>query len=186
MQSELILLCHAATRAMKTGFFPAGDDPLDETDRPHRSSLGQHFKVARVVASPARAARDTASEIRSECHADEDWSDLDYGRWRGRAIRDIHDEDPGGLGAWLSDPASAPHGGESLVALQARIRGALIRPAQEGTTLIVTHAIVVKVALSIVLDAPLDAVYSMDLEPLSSITLTRSGDAWRLRCKPCV
>jgi broad specificity phosphatase PhoE len=186
MKSELILLCHAATRAMKTGFFPADDDPLDETDRPRLANFGQHFKVDRVVASPARAARDTACEIDSECHADEEWSDLDYGRWRGKAIRDIHDEDADGLGAWLSDPTSAPHGGESLEALRARIRRAFVRSPTAGTTLIVTHAIVVKVALAIVLNAPLDAVYSMDLEPLSSITLTRSGDAWRLRCKACV
>jgi len=40
--------------------------------------------------------------------------------------------------------------------------------------------------LAIALNAPLDAVYAMDLEPLSTITLTRSGDAWRLRCKSCV
>jgi broad specificity phosphatase PhoE len=186
MKSELILLCHAATRDMKTGFFPADDDPLDETESQRLSNLGEHFRVDRVVTSPARAAQDTASEIGSECHADEQWSDLDYGRWRGRAIREIHDEDANGLDAWLSDPTRAPHGGESLEALQARIRAALIRPFQEGTTLIVTHAIVVKVALAIALNAPLDAVYAMDLEPLSTITLTRSGDAWRLRCKSCV
>jgi broad specificity phosphatase PhoE len=186
MKSELILLCHAATRAMKTGLFPTTDDPLDETERPRISCLGELFSVDRIATSPARAARDTACEIGSDCHADEQWSDLDYGRWRGRAVRDIHDEDADGLDAWLSSPASAPHGGESLKALQARIRGALSRSPQNGATLTVTHAIVVKVALATVLNAPLDSVYSIDLEPLSYITLTRSGDAWRLRCRSCV
>jgi broad specificity phosphatase PhoE len=181
MKSELILLCHAATRAMKTGAFPTSDDPLDETERPRLLRLGELFDVDQIATSPARAARDTASEIGSDCHADERWADLDYGHWRGRPVRDIHDEDADGLGAWLSDPASAPHGGESLETLQARIRSALSQSPHEGTTLIVTHAIVVKVAMAIVLNAPLDAVYSMDLEPLSALTLTRSGDAWRLR-----
>jgi len=37
-----------------------------------------------------------------------------------------------------------------------------------------------------VLDAPLTAIYCMDLEPLSAITLTRSGYAWRLPCKSSV
>jgi broad specificity phosphatase PhoE len=186
MKTELILLCHAATRAMKTGFFPADEDALDETERSRFPLLAGHFNADRIVTSPARAARDTASEIASECHADAQWTDLDYGRWRGRAIKDIHDEDAEGLGAWLSDPASSPHGGESMKALQARIQDALSRRAWEGTTLIVTHAIVVKVALATVLSAPLDSVYAMDLEPLSTVTLTRSGDSWRLRFKSCV
>jgi len=52
--------------------------------------------------------------------------------------------------------------------------------------LVVTHAIVLKTVLATVLDAPLTAIYRMDLEPLSTLTLTRSGDAWRLRCKSSV
>ena len=55
-----------------------------------------------------------------------------------------------------------------------------------GSTLVVTHAIVVKVVLATVLEAPLASVYSMDFEPLSSITLARAGDAWRLRGKSCL
>jgi broad specificity phosphatase PhoE len=114
------------------------------------------------------------------------WSDLDYGHWSGRSIAGTHDQNPDGLAAWLSDPASAAHGGESLEALQARLRYVLMQAPPAGSTLVVTHAIVVKVVLATVLEAPLASVYSMDFEPLSSITLARAGDAWRLRGKSCL
>jgi broad specificity phosphatase PhoE len=117
---------------------------------------------------------------------DTSWRDLDYGRWQGRPIREIHDEDADGLGAWLSEPASMAHGGESLEALQTRVHGALESNREAGVTMVVTHAIILKTVLATVLDAPLTAIYCMDLEPLSAITLTRSGDAWRLRCKSSV
>jgi len=125
----------------------------------------------------------TGAAFEIETSVEASWRDLDYGRWQGRPIRDIHDEDAAGLGAWLSEPESAAHGGESLEALQRRVRAALENNREAGVTLVVTHAIVVKTVLATVLAAPLTAIYCMDMEPLSAVTLTRSGDAWRLRYK---
>jgi broad specificity phosphatase PhoE len=101
-------------------------------------------------------------------------------------LKEVYDEEADALGAWLSEPDSAVHGGESLEALQARVRSALDTQRSGSVTLIITHAIVVKVALATVLEAPLAAVYRMDLEPLSAITLTRSDNTWRLRYKSSV
>jgi broad specificity phosphatase PhoE len=186
MKIELILLCHATTRAMKTGSFPSTADAIDELELSRLPRLASMFKLDRVVTSPAHAAMQTGRAFETTTHIDASWSDLDYGLWQGRPIREIHDEDAAGLGAWLSEPGSAAHGGESLEALQTRVRGALQSDWQAGITLIVTHAIVVKTVLATVLDAPLTAIYCMDLEPLSAITLTLSGEAWRLRCRSSV
>lgn len=186
MKTELILLCHATTHAMKTGSFPANGDAIDELELSRLPQLMSMFQPDRVVTSPARAAMETARALETTTRVDESWSDLDYGLWQGRPIREIHDEDAAGLGAWLSEPGSAAHGGESLATLQTRVRGALESNWEAGVTLVVTHAIVVKTVLATVLDAPLTAIYCMDLEPLSAITLTRAGDAWRLRCKSSV
>lgn len=187
MKTELILLCHASTHAMKTGSFPANGDAIDEPELSRLPQLASIFQPDRVVTSPAHAAVQTGRAFETTTRIDELWNDLDYGLWQGRPIREIHDEDAAGLGAWLSEPQSASHGGESLKALQIRVRGALESVGEAGITLVVTHAIVVKTALATVLDAPLRAIYCMDLEPLSAITLTRSRegetDAWRLRCK---
>ena len=186
MKNELILLCHAATHAMKSGMFPSPDDAIDDLERPRLSKLASVYQPDRVVTSPASAAVQTGRTFGTEASVDMSWSDLDYGRWQGRPIREIHDEDADGLGAWLSEPGSAVHGGESLDALQARVRSALEGYRQAGVTVVVTHAIVVKAVLATVLDAPLTAVYCMDLEPLSAVTLTHSGETWRLRNRASV
>jgi broad specificity phosphatase PhoE len=186
MKTELILLCHASTRAMKSGSFPNTEDAIDDAESPRLTRLTSMFQPDRVITSPAYAAIQTGHAFETAPSVDTSWRDLDYGRWQGRLIREIHDEDAAGLGAWLSEPASAAHGGESLEALQARVRDALEGARQAGVTLIVTHALVVKTLLATVLGAPLTAIYCMDLEPLSALTLTRSGAAWRLRCKSSV
>jgi len=186
MKIELILLCHATTHAMKTGSFPSTGDAIDELELSRLPRLASMFQPDRIVTSPAHAAMQTGRAFETTTSVDASWSDLDYGLWQGRPIREIHDEDAAGLGAWLSEPGSAAHGGESLEALQTRVRAALESNQEAGVTLIVTHAIVVKTVLATVLDAPLMAIYSMDLEPMSAITLTRSGETWRLRCKSSV
>ncbi|WP_158933789.1 histidine phosphatase family protein [Burkholderia sp. S171] len=186
MKTELILLCHATTHAMKTGSFPSTGDAIDELELPRLPQLASMFQPDRIVTSPAHAAMQTGRAFGIPTRVDASWSDLDYGLWQGRPIREVHDEDAAGLGAWLSEPGSAAHGGESLEALQTRVRGALGSIREAGVMLVVTHAIVVKTVLAIVLDAPLTAIYCMDLEPLSALTLTLSGEAWRFRCKSSV
>lgn len=186
MKTELILLCHAATHAMKAGVFPTPDDPIEHLERPRLSALATNYVPDRVITSPAHAAVETGRAFGLDMSTDTDWSDLNHGRWQGRALKNIHDEEAEALSAWLSEPGSAAHGGESLEALQARVRAALDAQRRGGVTLIVTHAIVVKVALAVVLDAPLTAVYRMDLEPLSALTLTRSDGTWRLRYRSSV
>lgn len=189
MKSELILMCHAATHAMKTGHFPTGDDAIEPSAPARIARLAEAMTPDRIMTGTARAARETAHALALSSVttvADTAWNDMDYGEWSGRPIRDIHDTDPDGLNAWLSDPASSPPGGESLETLHKRVSHALLRQTHGGMTLVITHAIVVKVALAAALGTPLESVYSMDLEPLSTIMLTRASDAWRVRLRPSI
>lgn len=180
MTVEFVLLCHATTRAMKTGLFPTADDPIEPVAEP--DAIRRSINATRVLTSPARAARDTAAWLSAAPELNDAFDDLDHGRWRGRSVRDVHDEDPEGLAAWLSDPQSAAHGGESLETLGERVWRELTTLAADKpqATIIVTHAIVLKVALARVLNAPLDSVYAMDFEPLSTLTIRRSGQRWRI------
>lgn len=187
MTVEIVLLCHAATGAMKRNRFPSHEDAL--ADPACLAALAARTN-GRTVSAPARAPRETAAALSAQVEIDPGFDDIDYGRWHGRPIREIFDEDPAGLEAWLTDPASAPHGGESLAALAARVMTALDRQAERETgggstveTYVVTHAIVLKVVLARVLGAPLASVYTMDFEPLSSLVLTRGPAQWRLRLK---
>ncbi|WP_244140098.1 histidine phosphatase family protein [Caballeronia sp. BCC1704] len=171
---HVTFLCHAATHAMKTARFPTGDEPPAYDNRAALAQRFAHFD-GRVIASPAPVARATAAWIASSVETSDAFSDIDYGRWRGHAIRAIADKDPEGMSAWLTNVDARPHGGESIAMLSERIANALATlvhdDARTGRYLIVTHAIVVKAALAHVRGDPLESIFAMDFAPLSSITL---------------
>jgi broad specificity phosphatase PhoE len=179
---ELILLCHAATRAMKAGFFPSGDESAERDARAVLAPLRAR-RNTRVIASPARVARETAAWIADAFEIVPAFDDIDYGRWRGLSIRDTGTREPGHVAAWLADPQARPHGGESVAMLAARVADALAFSdhlnARERC-IVVTHAIVVKAALAHALGMPLASVYTMDIAPLSVTVLRRASaaDAW--------
>ncbi|MDR5768883.1 MULTISPECIES: histidine phosphatase family protein [unclassified Caballeronia] len=178
---ELILLCHAATRAMKTGHFPTGDEPPERDARAQLASL-HALPDTRVIASPARVARETAAWIADAFEIVPAFDDIDYGRWRGHSIRETGEREPEHVAAWLADPDARSHGGESVAMLAARVAEgfASIDRLDAGRCIVVTHAIVVKVALAHALRLPLTSIYGMNSAPLSSTVLERASpaDTW--------
>jgi broad specificity phosphatase PhoE len=154
---------------MKTGRFPDGEDSVEHDDRASLSSLAP---VERVIVSPARAARETAGWVAQSYEVDPAFDDLDYGRWRGRSIREIAVTDADGIAAWLADPHARPHGGESIAMLAERVNAALERIVRGGRPcMVVTHAIVIKAALAHVRAEPLESVFRIDVAPLSCTRL---------------
>jgi broad specificity phosphatase PhoE len=179
---ELILLCHAATRAMKTGRFPTGDESAKYESRDALARLGVS-RTTRVIASPARVARDTARWIADAFEIMPAFNDLDYGRWRGHSIRAIGEQEPEHVAAWLADVHARPHGGESIAMLAGRVAGGIERIERLlwcERCIVVTHAIVVKTAIVTVLGEPLASVMKMDLAPLSATVLNKPTreDTW--------
>jgi len=75
------------------------------------------------VCSPARAAVETAAALGLAATVDPGLADWHLGEWRGRALDEIAAAHPAELAAWLAAPDAAPHGGESLTALLARVAG---------------------------------------------------------------
>ncbi|KDR34765.1 phosphoglycerate mutase [Caballeronia grimmiae] len=167
---NVILLCHAATHAMKAARFPTGNEPAK---RAELMRFGLPHDVP-VISSPAAAARETASWLTSQFTIDPAFDDIDYGRWRGHAIREIAQQEAESIAAWLSDVNARPHGGESIAMLAERIAGALTRIGNDAShecCIVVTHAIVVKAALAHVRGEALASSLRMDFAPLSSIQL---------------
>ena len=105
--------------------------------------------------SPAARARQTAEALGLDATVAPELDECDFGAWRGRTLAELDDEDPVAVAAWIEDPAAAPHGGESLLALLERVRGWLDAHAGDGArTVAVTHAGVIRAALVCALDAP--------------------------------
>jgi broad specificity phosphatase PhoE len=79
----------------------------------------------------------------------------------------------------MTDPDAAPHGGESLAQVLARVRGWLDAQAGlSGTAVAITHAGVVKAAVVAALDAPPSAFWRIDVAPLSVTELHAHDGRW--------
>ncbi|MEU8706271.1 phosphoglycerate mutase family protein [Streptomyces sp. NPDC048565] len=107
--------------------------------------------------------------------------DCDMGRWRGLTLSDVAAREPAGVDAWLADPRSAPHGGESLLAFISRVGSWLdTRPVREGTVVAVAEPAVVRAALVYALKAPPSTYWNVDVRPLSAVAVTGLPGRWSL------
>ena len=177
--TRLTLICHARTVAQKLARFPL-DEPLEMDWQALRLSRRNQFKGApRLVCGPELRTRQTAGLFGSAPQIVDALKDCDFGRWGGERIGDLQKTEAQTLQHWLDDPASAPHGGESLVQLGERV-GAWLTTLQStpGHIVAVTHPFVIRAALTQVLQG--GASNLIDVEPLSAVEL-RFHDRWRLR-----
>ncbi|MFD0269536.1 histidine phosphatase family protein [Streptomyces sp. NPDC127106] len=108
--------------------------------------------------------------------------ECDMGRWRGLTLGEVAAREPGAVELWLSDPLAAPHGGESLLAFISRIGGWLdTRPADGGGAIVaVAEPSVVRAALVYALRVAPQTYWSVDVSPLSTVTLTGWSGHWHL------
>ncbi|MEV7519259.1 histidine phosphatase family protein [Streptomyces sp. NPDC091371] len=104
---------------------------------------------------------------------------LDAGEWAGRTLEEVAAADPAGVHAWLTDPAYAPPGGESVAALIARV-GAELAGLAPGTHRFVVEQAVVRAAVVHALELPAPAFWRLDVRPESVTTLTGRAGRWNL------
>jgi broad specificity phosphatase PhoE len=177
--TRLTLICHARTLAQKLARFPA-DEPLEMDWQAARGSRGARFKEAsRVLCGPELRTRQTAELFGKRLEIVMALRDCDFGDWRGVRINELQKNQPDSLQAWLADPRSAPHGGESVAQLGERVAAWMkTLEALPGHVVAVTHPFVMRGALMQVLKG--SAFNLIDVEPLSMIELQFHG-CWRLR-----
>lgn len=182
MKVRLTWICHGATEANRKGRFP-DDEPLEEKAVQQLGpSLAQLGTVDRVWASPALRARQTAALLGLDATPEPEMRDCDYGGWRGRSLAELHESDPESLVSWMTDPAAAPHGGESLSSVMRRIDDWMGHHVHDdGHTVVVTHASVIRAAILHVLHAPASAFWTIDVEPFGLVEMTSDGRRWQLR-----
>jgi len=115
VNARLTLVAHASTAATARAVF-AGDEGLEPRGAAAAAAATRLRRVTRTVCSPARAAVETAAALGLAATVDAGLADWDLGEWRGRALDEV-----AGIAEWVADPDAAPHGGESLTALLARV-----------------------------------------------------------------
>jgi broad specificity phosphatase PhoE len=180
--TRLTFLCHGATEANRQARFPL-DEPLEERARTAAEALAARLPRADcVLTSPALRARQTANALGLTAVVAPELADCHYRRWTGQSITAIGEAEPDALVAWMSDVEAAPHGGESIAALHARlVPWMAAQSTRGGHTIAISHAPVIRAAMLIALQAPLSSFWHIDVEPLSAVHMTSNGHRWSLR-----
>lgn len=175
---RLTLVSHAMTDAMAAGRFPT-DEPLNSTGHRQADACVELGRFDAAYCGPEKRVRQTAELLGLAAQVEPQLADLDCGRWRGDVLAGVL---PAELAIWLTDPARAPHGGESVVELVDRVRTWLESlTARRGRLVAVTHPAVTRAAILIALDAPPKSFWRIDVAPVSRTVMHFRGHAWTLR-----
>jgi broad specificity phosphatase PhoE len=176
--SGLRLLATAPTPALRAARF-GGDDDLDEGGRAAALALPPLGRGDLWVCAPSRAARETAQALGHSAIVEPSLTDADFGTWTGLSLDEVALADPKGLREWLTDPASVPHGGESLAAVRDRAGGWLDAMAHQRAVVVV-HPLLVRAALAHALRVPPEALWSIEVAPLALVRLTNRSGRWHV------
>lgn len=172
---HLTLLCHAWTNAQRTGHFG------HETDEVLPDQEGLQRTSRLVLCAPELRTRQTAAWLSDSVQIDPLLQDVNLGRWRGVALKQVQRDEPHALAQWLGDPQSVVHGGESMLDLCTRVEHWLsIRSAEPGNWIAVTHPFVIRAAVLQVLGGVPADLHRLDVLPCASLQLVYTG-LWRLR-----
>jgi len=159
-----------------------GSNPgLTEKGREQARAVGREL-AARLpevlIVSTMQRTRDTAEEIGKFVEVapvfDEDWIEASFGKWDGLTPDEVEEQFPEEFKAWVSDAWYPQGGGEPYAAVAERAGIALNKVAAEypgQKVAIVTHNVVVKGAVCVALQTPIDSIFHVDVAPCSITTI---------------
>ncbi len=131
-----------------------------------------------LLVSPLQRTRDTAEEIMKIVPLvpiiDEDFKEASFGKWDGLTPIQVEEQFPEEFKAWVADPWYRQGGGESYAATSERAGSALRRIAAQypgEKVAVVTHNVVIKGAVCVALDTPIESIFHVDISPCSITTI---------------
>ncbi|MGC9539036.1 histidine phosphatase family protein [Streptomyces sp. UG1] len=181
MTVRLTLVCAAAPTGREVRF---ADTVPDERALRQARAIGDGLSSADLRrTAPSQRCRLTATALGWDAVPEEPaLRELDMGRWRGRGLDEVAADAPDALGAWLTDPQAAPHGGESVAELCRRVAAwADGLDADAGRVQAVVDQAVARAAVVHALSAPERSFWRVDVPPLAVVRLTGRGGRWNLR-----
>jgi len=177
---RLTLVSHAMTDAMAAGRFPV-DEPLNRIGR-RQVKAAARLDInsgIRQLAGPEERARQTAQLLGLHATTEPRLADLGCGAWCGQTLQALG---PADLEMWVSDPARAPHGGESIVDLIERVAGWLESLTHSTSpTVAVTHPAVIRAAILGALEMSPKSFWRIDVAPVSRTVMHFRKGCWTLR-----
>lgn len=177
----LILVRHGRTQANREGRLQGRlDQDLDEHGRAQAIAVATYVQercqVDEVVSSPLRRAAQTATAFGLPVEIDDRWMELAYGQYEGTPQADVPSEV---WSRWRDDPHFTPDGGESLAALDIRVRAAcadLLHRAETSNIVVVSHVSPMKSAVAWALGVGIDISFNCHLDHASVCRIVIRGD----------
>ncbi|MFF3751365.1 histidine phosphatase family protein [Streptomyces sp. NPDC002018] len=214
MTTRVMFISPAISKALREARFPgstgrtdpdtdiadgtgADSDALDPLGLRQAEAVRETFpRATALYVSPSRRCRRTAELLGLDAEPLSELAPCAMGRWQGRTLDDVAAAEPESVAAWLSDPASSPHGGESLVALHARVghwldslgsasasgSGSASASGEDpaGRVIAVAEPDIVRAAAVHALGASLRSFWRIDIQPLSVTELSGRDGRWNL------
>ncbi len=162
------------------------DDPLSDTGwEQMRAAVSGLRCWDAIVTSPLRRCSEFAHELGARlalpAHEDPRLREIGFGAWEGRTAEELVRADPDLLHRFRRDPAgNRPPGAESLADFHARVQAAwqdlTVRHACRRV-LVVAHAGVIRMVISIVLGMPREHAFRIDVQNagITRIRIEESG-----------
>jgi probable phosphoglycerate mutase len=168
----LILVRHGRTAANAAGLLQGRlNQDLDAVGRRQAEVvadfIGSRCGVDTVISSPLKRAVETATAFGKPIEIDDRWLEISYGEYEGVPYSDVPSEV---WQRWRNDFGFVPAGGESLAALDVRVREAcedLTERASRGNVVVVSHVSPMKSAVAWALDVDIGISWNCHLDQAS-------------------
>jgi len=182
MGVRITFVAHGETSATIRHAFPL-DEPLTARGATSAGRMAAQLHEGHdVTTSSSARCRQTAAAWAVGAHVDRGLDDWDLGRWAGQRLDDVEAAESANVLAWLTDAGAAPHGGESLSMLGARVAlwldAKLVATTQRLVA--VTHPAIVRCAVVQALGAPITAFWRLDVPPLGTVKLSGRAGRWNV------
>ncbi|MGI9646405.1 MAG: histidine phosphatase family protein [Ilumatobacteraceae bacterium] len=176
----LILVRHGRTEANERGLLQGRlNQDLDELGQRQAAAVAQlvtrSCEVDVVVSSPLKRAMQTAVHFERDVEVDDRWAELSYGEYEGVPHADVPSEV---WQRWRHDYDYIPAGGESLTALDERVRAAigdLVERAATSNVVVVSHVSPMKAAVAWALGVDIGISWNCHLDHASVCRIVFRG-----------
>jgi broad specificity phosphatase PhoE len=177
----LILVRHGRTPANAAGLLQGRlDQDLDDHGRAQAFAVAAFVRswcdVDVVVSSPLKRAQQTAAAFETTIETDDRWIELSYGEYEGTPHAEVPSEV---WQRWRDDSHFTPAGGESLAALDVRVRAAcvdLVERAAHENIVVVSHVSPMKSAVAWSLGADVGISFNCHLDQAAVCRIAIRGD----------
>lgn len=185
---------HGESEADREGRYQGRrDSPLSALGHRQAAALANALtasKVACVISSPLRRCIETALPVAAhlglalEC--DDRVVEIAHGTWEGRLHAEVEREDAARMHAWRKTPQYVRFdGGESLADVDARWRSFAAARLGDADAIVVTHDILVRLAILAGTNRPLAQLWEPRAENAAYAIFESNGARWQLLSECC-